>query len=240
MNPVKLLHIQFNLPLQSWQISQFRGALSEWIITHKSDLLSVEEQDFFHNHNNSQSSNGKAKFHYRYPLIQYRSIKGKAAICVMNEAIPILQKVLMDISSPFVMQGVIHTLCWEDMQMREHTLQMTDQPQTYRIRYWVALNNERMKQWNEMRGMMKRIDMLQDALTGHLLAFAIGMDWRIPARFQVELLEWRDARPIRYHKVRFNGFDVVFQVPLDLPDGIGLGKATSHGFGILQKWRFKG
>ncbi len=238
MNPLKFLYIQFNLPLQPWQIPQFRGALSEWIITHKSEILSVEEQDYFHNHNNQQSSNDKAKFHYRYPLIQYRSIRGKAAICVLNEAIPTLQKVLIDLQPPFRIQGETHALKWEDMQMREHTLKMTDRPQTYRLRNWVALNKERMEDWEQIRGLRPRVTVLEKALAGQLIAFAIGMDWQIPKRFDPQLLDLKNWKQVRYHKIHLNAFDVVFDVPLLLPGGIGIGKATSHGFGVLQKWRF--
>jgi len=230
MKIMKLLYIYFDIPLQPWQIAQFRGALSEWVMTHKSDTLTEAEQALFHNHD----GNG---FHYRYPLIQYRSIKGKATLIVLNEAIKVLQKVLLDMDFPFVMRGKTMELRWEGMDMVKHELQMTESPQTYRLRNWIALNKERFEEWEDIRGLTKKAAMLEKALAGHLVAYAIGMDWRIPERFEVELLELRVWRQLPYHKVHLNAFDVVFQVPLLLPGGIGLGKATSHGFGALQKWR---
>ena len=230
---MKLLNVHFNVPIQPWQISQFRGALSDWIMTHKSELLTEEEQAFFHNHKGS-------KFHYRYPLIQYRSVSEKAAILVLNEAIPVLQKVLMDMSPPFVMQGKTMELAWENMDMEKHELQMTEKPHCYRLQNWIGLNNERFAEWNETTGLTKRVLMLEKAIEGHILAFAIGMDWRIPERFKVELLELKSFKQARYHKVKLNTFDLVFQVRIALPEGVGLGKAPSHGFGVLRKWQFRG
>ena len=224
---MKILHIHFNTDLQPWQIPQFRGALSNWVTTHKSEILNQEEQDFFHNHK------GKGKqFHYRYPLVQYRSIKGKAAVLVLNEAIPVLQKVLIDLSPPFVLQGETMELSWEVMDLKKHELQMTDAPHCYRLRNWVGLNNERFVEWKETTGLTKKVGILEKAIEGHILAFAIGMDWRIPERFKAELLELQSFKQARYHKVKLNTFDVVFQVPIALPNGIGLGKSPSHGLGF--------
>ena len=205
--------------------------MSDWVMRHKSDLLVEEEQAMFHNHRNN---NG---YHYRYPLIQYRSNKGKAAILVLGDAIPVVQKVLADMQPPFVMKGKQQELDWLSMDKKNHTLEMVEgsKPRTYRLWNWVALNNDRMTEWENLRGMSRRLDILEQALAGHLIAFAIGMDWRIEKRFEVDILELKDWRKIRYHKVHLNGFDVVFRVPLNLPSGIGLGKATSHGFGILRR-----
>ena len=234
---MKLIKITFKLPLQPWQISQFRGAMSDWVTTHKKTILSEEEMALFHNHNNSQNS--VKNFHYRYPLIQYRSIKEQAAMFVLQEAIPVVQKVLMDTSPPFVMQKEVHSLQWTDMPQYEHALRMANEPQTYRLRNWIALNKERFEEWSEIRGLTRKVVMLQKAAVGHILSFAIGMDWQVPEHFEVELLELRAWKQVRYHKVHLNAFDVVFQVSILLPEGIGLGKATSHGFGVLQKWKYK-
>lgn len=228
---MKILNIYFDIPLQPWQVSQFRGALSEWVMTHKNEELTEAEQALFHNHK------GEDGYHYRYPLIQYRSIKSMAAITVLNEAIPVLQKILIDLDLPFTLQGKPMRLKWEGMDVTPHELQMTDAPQTYRIRNWLALNNERFEEWEKTRGLTKKVGILEKAATGHILGFAEAMDWRIPKRFEAEILEIKSCKRVRYHKVQLNAFDIVMQVPLLLPNGIGLGKAPSHGFGVLQKWR---
>lgn len=235
---MKTISIIFNIDLQPWQISQFRGAMSEWVAKHKSDLLSEAEQSLFHNHNNgSEEDSPQPKYFYRYPLIQYRSIKGKAAMVALQEAVPMVQKVLMDTSPPFVMKEVVYSLQWTDMRQHEHALRMANNPQTYRLRNWIALNKERMEEWKEIRGLTRKVQVLEKSLVGHILGFAEGMDWRIPEHFEAELLELKAWQQVRYHAVHLNAFDVVFQVPILLPDGVGLGKASSHGFGVLQKWR---
>lgn len=234
---MKLNHISFNIPLKPWQISQFRGAMSEWVTRHKSDVLTKEEQALFHNHNNNP--NNPQKHYYRYPLIQYRSVNGQAAMMVLQEAIPVVQKVLMETSAPFVMKEECHALQWVEMRQSEHAPRMAKTMQTYRLKNWIALNKERFEEWSEIRGLTRKVKMLEKAAEGHILSFAIGTDWQIPERFGVEILELRSWDQVRYHKVYLNAFDVVFQVPLLLPEDVGLGKATSHGFGVLRKWKFR-
>lgn len=224
------LFVSFNIPISQRKISQFRGAMSDWVMKYKSTLLTEEEMALFHNH---KHNNG---YYYRYPLIQYRCVRGKAGMLVLKEAIPVVQRVLMDTQPTFVMRGKKRELEWTNMNKRRYRLEMTKDKKmlTYRLQNWVALNNDRMKEWEEMRGMTQRTNMMKEVLAGHIIAFAIGMDWHIPERFEVEILELEGWQKIPYHKVHLNGFDVTFRVPLYLPSGVGLGKAASHGFGILR------
>ena len=69
MKIIKTLIIRFANPIRSKEIPFFRGAV----------IQSLEQKNIlFHNH----TENG---FRYSYPLIQYKSLGGKAAIvCVDN------------------------------------------------------------------------------------------------------------------------------------------------------------
>lgn len=62
------------------------------------------------------------------------------------------------------------------------------------------------------------------------------MDWQIEERFAVTIQQFT-PKTVDYHNNKLMAFDVVFDAPLHLPNGIGLGKATSHGFGVVYKAR---
>lgn len=228
---IPIVSIHFEMDLQPWEISQFRGAVAEWVMTHKNDFLSEEAKSLFHNHQGS----GK-KLYYRYPLIQYRSENGKATIVGIGaSAILVLQKIMMDCSPPLLMSGKEHSLRWENMHMEKYPLERTAENHRYRLYHWIALNDHNLKTWETQTGLTRRVLQMEKLLVGHILAFATAMEWQIPERFEVEVLVLQSWKYIQIHQTKMQAFNLEFRTPLLLPDKIGLGKSVSHGFGVLKR-----
>lgn len=219
-----LLQVQFDLDLQPWQIPQFRGAIID---------LAGKEQDLFHNHKT------EGGYHYRYPLIQYQSHRGKAAILGLGAGAESLYELLLSGKRDLVMQGKTYPLRIQQMQQKEWLLRVKreEQIQQFALRYWLPLNDERYEKWQQLRSLAKRTLLLEDTLKGEILQFASSVGWRIPERFILEIDLIYKVRKMPYCQTNMMGFDVSFYTNLALPYGLGIGKGSSRGFGRLMSVR---
>lgn len=230
-NALKTLSLSFSLPLHSRQIPQWRGAFVE---------MAGWEDELFHNHANEgsgvkgQESEIRTKaYHHRYPLIQYRVRRGKATIFAINEGVKALQQVLANSDWQVNWQGNIETLQVEDLGMNEHYFQMLSSPKEYRLKQWLALNQESYRQWQQCNGLLERAQLLQRKIENHLVGLFKGLQWDWPERLEVQLQNIDHSKVIHYHDAELMCFDVVFTSNVLLPSDIGIGKGVSHGFGVV-------
>lgn len=130
-------------------------------------------------------------FHYRYPLIQYRVRYKKAAIFALGEGVQALQKVLATSDWQINWQGKPKTLQVEDLRMYATFIKTTPQLQTYKLYKWLALNQKNYALWQQCNGLIKRIQLLENVLRGHLLVALWGMGWREDVPIEVCIQEMR-------------------------------------------------
>lgn len=219
---IRTLLASFSLPLYPSQISRWRGAFVEMV---------SREQDLLHNH---RSEGG---IYYRYPLIQYRSRQGKAAIFAINEGTEALQLALSTNAWELTWNRRARMLQLEGLQLKEYDLAILPAPKTYHLHRWVALNEENYRLWQAQPHLSDRIQLLERILVGHILKFATAMDWQIPkGAVGVRLLNIRKEGHVKVHGNHLLAFDVVYQSNVFLPPLISLGKASSLGYG----WQIPG
>ncbi|MEM1121432.1 MAG: CRISPR-associated endonuclease Cas6 [Bacteroidota bacterium] len=217
--PIKTLQLIFDLPLGARQIAQWRGAFIQ---------MAGWEDELFHNHNNQRGN-----YHYRYPLIQYRSFKGKAAIFAINEGVNALHKVLASNQWTITWEGCPKALQVADIRVSDHYLKMTKVPQKYQLFQWLALNEQGHREWQNCNGAIERILLLQRKLQNHLIGCFKGLNWNWPERIEVAI-EFPNRRfPVKYHDAYLMAFDIAFSTNVLLPNSIAIGKGVSHGFGWI-------
>lgn len=245
--PLRTLHIRFSLPLRPAEIPAFRGAVA---------LDAGWEQDLFHNHATTEvvpearlvpvgSESGtpdprtltpatlKDKSLNRYPLIHYRVEQGKAALFGLNEGATALRQWLLRGPGEVRVGRRKESLLIDHLQERQHELAILPEMRSYRLLDYLALNQENYRIWQEQDDLLSRMQLLQGALTGHLLGLATAMNFRIPDRqLKVQLLHLRSSRPVRLHQVQHLAFGLVYRTNLALPDDIAFGKGISHGYGV--------
>ena len=85
-----------------------------------------------------------------------------------------------------------------------------------------------------MTSLTERTLKLEQILASNIIAFAKGIHWQLPQRLDVTLLQLRATHTVQHKGVPMVAFDISFSANIDLPDGLGLGKACSHGFGVVQ------
>ena len=214
---LQIARLQLGIHLPMPRLSQLRKTVS---------AIGGAEDDLLHNHAS------RDRVIYRYPLVQYKSISEKAAILgIGDEGCKSLENLLKmkDFTAIFSDNGIT------GIEKETDILQLHPTPQqTYRIHDYIALNANNLHEWINNPSLPARAALLERCIVGHILKFASAIKWLLPPRsLQVELLDFR-FRNTRAFDNNFLAFEVMFRTNITLPEGIGLGKAVSHGFGIVS------
>jgi Cas6b C-terminal domain/Cas6b N-terminal domain len=219
MKTIKILNATFDIPLLPHQLPKWRGALAEhagW------------EDEHFHNHQGA-----KSRVHYRYPSVCYRVQGEKAALWAFEEGVTATQDMLLRSDGTLRMDGRTHRLRIDEFNIRDYPLSMSDVPQPYFLKNWLALNEDNFKTWDKLPSLTARTAMLEQILASNIIAFAKAIKWQLPQRLEVSLIQIRSTHTVPHKGVPMVAFDVSFSANITLPEGLGLGKAVSHGFGVV-------
>lgn len=255
-SPIKIdipsLQVHFSLPLTPHEIPAFRGAIAE---------AAGWDQDLFHNHDNAHvvpverymeaAEAGEAvlqkvikgelkdRYHYRYPLIQYRVDKNKASIYAIGAGVPALQQWLMQKGPTLTMKGKQSPLLIQGMQEGMHSLQMLPEMKGYRLMDYLPFNDDNYQKWRQRDTLIEGLTIVEKSLTGHILGFAERMGYRLPERLEVRLMNISRTKPVRTYGSSRMAFNLLFKANIDLPPGMALGRGVSHGFGVVMPTRGK-
>lgn len=216
--------IVFNTPLKQSEIRKFRGA-----VIHAAGA----EHTLFHNHNGRN-------FNYKYPLIQYRIIGGKAAIVCLNEGVEQMQALFARgfIGSHLMLGDECRgDVMIESIRQKEFSLGVLDTPIKYHISRWLPLNQQNYAYWKQMEDDTEKIEKLNSVLVGNIISFAKGIGWHIDDRIVCSVdAESIISRQTRYKDQTLISFSLDFSTNLVLPMGLGLGKGVSSNFGVVSRF----
>jgi Cas6b C-terminal domain/Cas6b N-terminal domain len=214
------LSITFAIPLLQHQLAQWRGAIAEhagW------------DDEVFHNH-----IGAKERVHYRFPMVCYRVKNGNAALWALGEGVEAVQDMILRSNGGLLMARKAYPLRVADFQLQQHTLTMPQNTQPYFIKNWLALNDENFKKWDTLPTLTARTTLLEQILASNIIAFAKAIHWQLPQRLEVALVQIRATHTVLHKNIPMVALDVSFIANIDLPEGVGLGKAISHGFGVVS------
>lgn len=193
------------------------------------NLFVGQRNDLFHNHQSAR------RYHYRYPLVQYKTVDGLAALIGLTDAgVAATQELAAD---PDFRTHCTEWLGPGSIWLEEHSDLLYLRPEadfSYRLSQYIALNEDNHRQWQQNPSLTARAALLERCLTGHILKFASALKWQLPPRsLEVCITDFR-LRSARVFDTDMIAFDVLFRSNISLPDSVGLGKAVSHGFGKIQ------
>src|SRR5690606_11604768 len=217
---IKLLRVHFDNYLTSKMVPAFRGAIIEKV--NRSHIL-------FHHHQGDQA------VLYKYPLIQYKSIKNKPCIVCMDQGAEELYRLMNQPNLNIQLQEKKMALVVDEVQMKRFELKFSTQKQHYRITNWLALNEQNFNSDKNLPSELDQVAHLERILIGNILAFAKGVDWQIEEQIKLEILEISQQRIIRFKGKPLVAFDLTFSCNVILPNYIGLGKSASHGYGFIKQ-----
>ncbi|MFN8394031.1 MAG: CRISPR-associated endonuclease Cas6 [Bacteroidia bacterium] len=215
----RYLRVEFGMELSPPDIPLFRGAMGERM---------GHAEHLFHNHDADGAEI------YRYPLIQYKSIRGKAAIVALNEGADAMQRYFSQPERRLTVDGKTHEMTVDDLRMNQVVLRTWNQQFHYRIQNWLALQDEPYKEYLATNSLARRATILEKRLTNTILTMARGLDWWVAEPIEVSIAQYWEGRSIRHKDVRFLAFNAEFSTNVFLPDYIGLGKGVAFGFGVVK------
>lgn len=208
------LALTIDAPKPAPTAAQLRGALASV----RPDL------DLLHQH-------GREGFIYRAPRVIYRVFRGTPTVVAVEEGV--------DAVFGLNLVGRSLRLGATQRQIIDLTLRVSrdrigerEQPRTYTfLKPWLALNQTNHKQFNSLVPHERR-EFLNRQIVNNCLSLSKSYGFHVTQPLQAKT----DLRPvtIRHKGISMLGFQGSFQVNFDIPDGLGLGKTISKGFGGVQ------
>jgi hypothetical protein len=224
---LRLLSVTFDTELQPWELPWFRGAVAQ-----KVGL----EHEWFHNHNNETGG-----YHQRYPLIQYKLDTWRGH---MRPMLLCMQQGVEEAHHFFSQPNWSLRIGREERPLRiarlhvdQLRLSLPERPHVYRIHKWKAFNPDNYEAWRSLRGLSEQFAFLERLLATHIIAFAEGVGWRVPERFELRITDLLKREWLDYKGVRVLAFTLDFEANVSLPEFVGLGKGASVGYGVVRRQR---
>lgn len=218
MKKVPVLNILFNTSIRYSELPLFRGAVIK-ALPHDSLL--------FHNH----LGDG---LRYGYPLIQYKVIKGKAAIVCIEKGTESVWDFFAG-NNFDLMLGSHKIVAAVDSINDASTEIIVDDNicHKYSIHTWLPFNQENYHQFKTTESLKKKIEMLNHILTGNILTMLKGVGILLTKRLSVDIMSISEPKPVKYKDIRLLSLDATFLSNVTIPQYIGLGKHASLGFGTV-------
>ena len=215
----EVLVIYFENEITPQEIPLFRGAIINSI---DSDSL------LFHNHT-------ELGVRYGYPLIQYKSIAGRAVIVCIEKGVDDVQA-LFTRSNLNLRLGKRTIDCHiAGISPRQIDVGISHAPHNYRIDRWCCLNETNFKTFTLLTGIAERAEMLERILVGNILSFAKGLGMTVTEEIKVKITKLDDLYYLRAKGVPMACVDIEFSSNFVLPELIGLGKHSSINFGVVTE-----
>lgn len=168
---------------------------------------------------------------YRYPLVQYKVIRGNPVILAAEEGIRSIHPHLME-QKKLTLGDREFTDLAMDIHLAELPVGDSRIVRSYRFTTpWLALNQENYGRYQKA-GAEERDALLGRILIGNLLSLCKGFQVTVEQPLQVthQLKEI----PVTYKGKKMSGFTGTFQVNCCIPELCGIGKGTARGFGTIQ------
>lgn len=217
---IKTLQIVFDFEIAPYEVPAFRGAVIEHV---------GREFVAFHNHH------GEEGFIYKYPEIQYKRIGKKAAIVCLNSGIDDLYQLFSKRDGEIKFSGKAFQLGTQEIKVGKPLVQLWDSAFKYSLSTWLPLNQATFKEFQALEGLTEKISYLEKKLTGNLLSFAKGIQWRVEAPIELKITNLLSEKLITYKNVKLTSFDIEFKTNVSLPNFVGIGKGASTGFGVIRQ-----
>ena len=219
--PINVLTIQFANEISQQEIPLFRGA-----VIHSLENKSV----LFHNHEGD-------KFRYSYPLIQYKRIRGKAAIVCLKQGTEDIGELFSAKLKPFSLGTRDITPTIDKILPRRIRIQIWKDLFSYRINRWIPLNSKNYKEYSQLSDDSEKAQFLSKILTGNILSMAKGLGIIFEKEVIVKITKLSNPYILYNKGVGMTAFNADFMCNLTIPNNIGIGKNASIGFGVVHQNR---
>jgi len=217
---VRVIKVVFDTELKDFEIPAFRGAIIDTV---------GREHVVFHNHI------GDDKFHYKYPVIQYKTHGRKASIVCIKDGVDEIHHFFSNNKGTIRIGRSERPLLVDSVKINQFEIEVRESYSYYSIKNWLPLNEINIKKFASLEGIVERSEFLERMLIGNILSMAKGLDWTVDKPIEVKLQNIRSQKMVGFKGQKLMTFEVDFKTNVFLPYDIGLGKSASMGYGTLSK-----
>jgi hypothetical protein len=216
---LRVLEIIFDSEINSHQIPAFRGAVAA-----KAGLENV----LFHNHVDDN-------FRYNYPFIQYKRLNKCASIICVEQGVDEIHHFFSNPDWSLNLNGEKFEMKIQKLQVNSFNINVWDKYFSYKIFNWLALNEENYKKYLTLDSLSEKLQLLENIFTANILSFAKGIELYLEKdkKIEVKIQNIINEKIIKFKNINKKSFDIEFKTNVFLPQHIGLGKAASHGYGVV-------
>lgn len=219
MPELRYLRMVFANSIRDYELPYFRAAVIE---------ATSRQHDRFHNHTEDSRSI------FRYPLVQYKTIGGKAALVCLGEAVDDIHYLLEQPALRFRIGTREQNFTIQEVAFDNFAVELGDKLYTYQLHQWLPLNDENKKRFNALTDPVVQKMELSRILTGNLLSFAKGIGYWLESPIVVHINDILSRQVVKFKEYPYHSFAVSFQTNLPLPAQVGLGKGCSVGYGVVS------
>lgn len=218
MPHIRVVKIEFDTVLKPHEVPAFRGAVIQ---------LVGREHTVFHNHL------GEDRYHYAYPVVQYKSQRGRAGIVCVQDGAEEIHHFFTRNEGGIRIGSQARPLYVENVRINRFPVEVTPDNHSYQLVQWLALNEKNYGEYRSLEGIVDKIAFLERVLIGNLLSFAKGVNWTVTDPIRVSITGFPREKWVRHKGIKLLALDLDFLCNVLLPSDIGLGKGASVGFGTI-------
>ena len=141
MDHIRILNVLFDTVIGPHDIAAFRGAFA-----HRVGL----EHEWFHNHDNSDNGH---RFHYRYPLIQYKRRGNQPLLICIGQGVDAARMFFENLRWDMELNGSFRPMEIEELCLRRYPIGISEEIEyTYHITDWQPLNQKNFREYQQLEG----------------------------------------------------------------------------------------
>ena len=170
-----------------------------------------------------------------YPRIQYRIHHNRAILVgIGEEAISILKNLVIHLKNITLGKNIYVV---KEFRVHYEEPEFKVLPPEEKITYkfespWLALNADNYKAFKKAL-IPGRRSLLKKILIGNILSASKHLGYSVPSTIHMDVEMW--PMSVEFKGITMIGFKGLFETNFLLPNYIGIGKAVSHGYGIVKK-----
>lgn len=175
------------------------------------------------------------KLRYKYPEVQYKVIERVPTLIGIGEGGDLLIELFMKINQ-LIIDGQKFDVFNKNIARQTYKIGVDDDLHRYRFEtLWMALNQDNHQKYINATAENEQKTLLKNSLVSHILAFykGVGLFLETNERIMAQI-------NVSEHETQFKNktmlaFAGEFTTNALLPDGVGIGKSPSRGFGTINK-----
>lgn len=225
METTKIVKVYLGGHLGQGELQYLRGAVNQLL---RDTCGSYEDNLLFHNHKGDG-------LRYGYPLVQFRKSNTGAVIVGIGDAADAVHSIAekKELRMMIGRRGMI--LKVERCEENFYTPTVADEPKLYSLTNYIALTDQNLKDYSDLLALSDKVVFLEKIIVGNILSFFKGIGHHTDEQLVAVLTAIDGEGETIYKGVRWKTFNLHFVSNVALPDGIGLGKSVSVGYGSLRR-----